>query len=105
MQRRRDRDAFPRRASWRPRGPSARRRVWRFAGPPAERAMTDIARPPADTATPLTKPAAPARTGPSRKYDRSIIEGPLPSAVWKLAWPTMLANIIGGLQGIVDHVM
>src|SRR5688572_32506026 len=26
-------------------------------------------------------------------------------AVWKLAWPTMLTNIIGGLQGIVDHVM
>jgi putative MATE family efflux protein len=25
--------------------------------------------------------------------------------VWKLAWPTMLTNIIGGLQGIVDHVM
>ena len=26
-------------------------------------------------------------------------------AVWKLAWPTMLANVIGGLQGIIDHVM
>jgi putative MATE family efflux protein len=25
--------------------------------------------------------------------------------VWKLAWPTMLMNMIGGLQGIVDHVM
>jgi putative MATE family efflux protein len=25
--------------------------------------------------------------------------------VWKLAWPTMLTNIIGGLQGIVDHAM
>jgi putative MATE family efflux protein len=25
--------------------------------------------------------------------------------VWKLAWPTMLQNIIGGLQGIVDHAM
>lgn len=40
-----------------------------------------------------------------RRYDRSIIEGPLRSAVWKLAWPTMLTNIIGGLQGIIDHVM
>jgi len=26
-------------------------------------------------------------------------------AVWKLAWPTMLTNIIGGLQGMVDHVL
>jgi len=38
-------------------------------------------------------------------YDRSIVEGPLGRAVWKLAWPTMLANIVGGLQGIVDHVL
>ena len=44
-------------------------------------------------------------TGVSRRYDRSIIEGPLPRAVWKLAWPTMLTNIIGGLQGIIDHVL
>lgn len=41
----------------------------------------------------------------TRKYDRSIIEGPLSSAVWKIAWPTMLTNIIAGLQGIVDHVL
>ena len=40
-----------------------------------------------------------------RRYDRSIVEGPLRPAVWKLAWPTMLTNIFGGLQGIVDHVM
>ena len=39
------------------------------------------------------------------RYDRSIVEGPLRPAVWKLAWPTMLTNIIGGLQGIIDHVM
>jgi putative MATE family efflux protein len=25
--------------------------------------------------------------------------------VWKLAWPTMLTNIFGGLQGIVDHAL
>ena len=49
--------------------------------------------------------AAPVPTIPARRYDRSIVEGPLRSAVWKLAWPTMLTNIIGGLQGIVDHVM
>lgn len=40
-----------------------------------------------------------------REFDRSIVEGPLPSAVWKLAWPTMLQNVIGGLQGLVDHIM
>ena len=40
-----------------------------------------------------------------RRYDRSIVEGPLRSAVWKLAWPTMLTNIIGGLQGIIDHAL
>ena len=39
------------------------------------------------------------------RYDRSIVEGPLPKAVWKIAWPTMLTNIIGGLQGIVDNVL
>ena len=25
--------------------------------------------------------------------------------MWRLAWPTVLQNMIGGLQGIVDHVM
>jgi putative MATE family efflux protein len=25
--------------------------------------------------------------------------------VWKIAWPTMLTNMIGGLQGIVDHAL
>jgi putative MATE family efflux protein len=29
----------------------------------------------------------------------------LRAAVWKLAWPTMLTNVVGGLQGIVDHAM
>jgi putative MATE family efflux protein len=41
----------------------------------------------------------------SKRYDRSIVEGPLQSAVWKIAWPTMLTNVIGGLQGIVDNVL
>ncbi|HSF99745.1 MAG TPA: MATE family efflux transporter [Vicinamibacterales bacterium] len=40
-----------------------------------------------------------------KKFDRSIVEGPLPRAVWRLAWPTMLQNMVGGLQGIVDHAM
>ena len=67
--------------------------------------MTDVpaAGASAAAAEPTTPPAPPP---PDRgRYDRSIIEGPLRSAVWKLAWPTMLTNIIGGLQGIVDHVM
>ena len=41
----------------------------------------------------------------AKAFDRSIVEGPIRGAVWKLAWPTMLQNIIGGLQGIVDHAM
>ncbi|MEW5982083.1 MAG: MATE family efflux transporter [Acidobacteriota bacterium] len=39
------------------------------------------------------------------KFDRSIVEGPLAPAVWKLAWPTMLQNVVAGLQGIIDHAM
>jgi putative MATE family efflux protein len=39
------------------------------------------------------------------RFDRSIIDGPLRPAVWKIAWPTMLTNAIGGLQGMVDHVL
>lgn len=44
-------------------------------------------------------------TRPARTFDRSIVEGPIPRAVWKLAWPTMLQNIIAGLQGVIDHIM
>jgi putative MATE family efflux protein len=39
------------------------------------------------------------------KFDRSIIEGPIGPAVWRIAWPTMLQNVIAGLQGIIDHAM
>jgi len=39
------------------------------------------------------------------KYDRAIVEGPLGRAVWKIAWPTVLTNMIGGLQGLVDHAL
>jgi putative MATE family efflux protein len=45
------------------------------------------------------------RSPAESRYDRSIVRGPLGPAVWKLAWPTMLTNIVGGLQGIVDHVL
>jgi putative MATE family efflux protein len=40
-----------------------------------------------------------------KKFDRRIVEGPLSHAVWRLAWPTLLQNLFGGLQGIVDHAM
>src|SRR5689334_7553236 len=40
-----------------------------------------------------------------RRYDRSIVEGPLRPAVWKIAWPEMLTNVIGGLQGMIDHAL
>ncbi|HEX9304857.1 MAG TPA: MATE family efflux transporter [Thermoanaerobaculia bacterium] len=42
---------------------------------------------------------------PAQRFDRSIVEGPIGPAVWRLAWPTMLQNIIAGLQGIIDHVL
>ena len=46
-----------------------------------------------------------APTRQTKSFDRSIVEGPIVRAVWKLAWPTMLQNVIGGLQGIIDHAM
>lgn len=41
----------------------------------------------------------------TRSFDRRIVEGPISGAVWRLAWPTMLQNVIGGLQGLIDHIM
>jgi putative MATE family efflux protein len=40
-----------------------------------------------------------------RPFDRSIVEGPIARAVWLIAWPTVLQNLIGGLQGVVDHAL
>ena len=58
---------------------------------------------------PAAATPAPSRAGAGRaqrpRYDRSIVEGPLLPAVWKLAWPTMLTNIVGGLQGMVDQAL
>jgi putative MATE family efflux protein len=59
---------------------------------------------------PIPEEPPPERDGLSAtprasRYDRAIVEGPLGATVWKLAWPTMLANIIGGLQGIIDHIL
>jgi putative MATE family efflux protein len=62
--------------------------------------------PPPPAIVEATPPAlTPAGQPERRRYDRSIVEGPLVPAVWKLAWPAMLTNIIGGLQGIIDHAM
>lgn len=49
--------------------------------------------------------SAPAVTRKGKPFDRSIVEGPIIGAVWKIAWPTVLQNVIGGMQGIVDHAM
>ncbi|HWC74023.1 MAG TPA: MATE family efflux transporter [Gemmatimonadales bacterium] len=51
----------------------------------------------------MTDTAAPPAT--KSRYDRSIVEGPLRAAVWKIAWPTMFANVVSGAQGIVDHIL
>ena len=59
-------------------------------------------------ASPAPAPAAATDAAPTAtksRYDRSIVEGPLRPAVWKIAWPTMLTNVIGGLQGMVDHAL
>jgi len=42
---------------------------------------------------------------PQQQFDRRVVEGPLGHSVWLLAWPTMVQNIIGGLQGVVDQVL
>ena len=42
---------------------------------------------------------------PKARYDRSIVEGPLAPAVWRLAWPTIVQNVVAGFQGFIDHAM
>src|SRR3989442_1296341 len=60
---------------------------------------------PAAGGYPPSPMTAPARPLPSKPLDRSIVDGPIARAVWMLAWPTMLQNLIGGLQGMVDHAL
>lgn len=38
-------------------------------------------------------------------FDRTLVDGPLSAAIWKIAWPTLLVNILAGFQGLVDHIM
>jgi MATE family, multidrug efflux pump len=66
----------------------------------AEPASLDPGAVPTDAAA-----VAAAVVRPERRFDRSIVEGPLAPAVWRIAWPTVLQNAIGGLQGIVDHAL
>ncbi len=47
--------------------------------------------------------AAPPHNGKS--FDRAIVDGAIAPAVWRLAWPTMLQNVISGLQGVLDHAL
>ncbi|MEM1204107.1 MAG: MATE family efflux transporter [Acidobacteriota bacterium] len=42
---------------------------------------------------------------PEPGFDRSITKGPIHGAIWAIAWPTMLQNLVAGLQGLVDHAM
>src|SRR6188768_3646616 len=67
--------------------------------------MTSTNLPTPAVVAPASTTAEAAPSASRRVYDRSIVEGPLGRAVWKIAWPTMVTNIIGGLQGIVDHVL
>ena len=52
----------------------------------------------------IPEPASTAAP-PKKKFDRAIVEGPLTSAVWKIAWPAVLTNLISGVQGWVDQIM
>ncbi|MFL5447049.1 MAG: MATE family efflux transporter [Gemmatimonadales bacterium] len=67
--------------------------------------MTSTNLPTPAAAAPVPSAEEAAQSAPRRAYDRSIVEGPLGRAVWNIAWPTMVTNVIGGLQGIVDHVL
>lgn len=40
-----------------------------------------------------------------QKFDQSITEGPILKAVWKMAWPTVIQNMVAGLQGVIDHTL
>jgi putative MATE family efflux protein len=50
----------------------------------------------------MSAAAAPKKPSP---FDRSLVEGPIRPAVWKLAWPTMVQNFVAGMQGVIDHVL
>ncbi|MEM6792962.1 MAG: MATE family efflux transporter [Acidobacteriota bacterium] len=41
----------------------------------------------------------------AKKFSSAVVEGPIHLAIWTLAWPSILQNLIAGLQGVVDHAM
>lgn len=41
----------------------------------------------------------------AKKFDRSLVEGPIGAAILKIAWPTIVQNLIAGLQGLIDHTL
>src|SRR6059058_4232655 len=51
------------------------------------------------------EPIVEVQAPPVKKYDRSIVEGPLARAVWRIAWPAVLTNLVSGVQGWVDQIM
>ena len=55
--------------------------------------------------SPISDEPAVAADPPKKQFDRSITEGPLARAVWKIAWPTMLTNVIAGMQNLVDQIL
>ena len=64
--------------------------------------MTDSPEPDAG----LVEEVTPEKPEPKKRhFDRSITEGPLGPAVWKIAWPAVLTNIISGVQGWVDQIL
>ncbi len=65
--------------------------------------MTESAALEAENAVADTVPEPEPRA--KTRFDRSIVEGPLARAVWKIAWPTMLANVIAGMQNVVDQIL
>ena len=69
-------------------------------------AAVDVPGDPSDLRPPSSTTAAGPISGKKRQtFDRSIVDGPVAAAVWKIAWPSVLQNAIGGLQGIVDHAL
>ena len=49
--------------------------------------------------------ATPNPSPNAKTFDRAIVNGPIAPAVWMLAWPTMIQNIISGIQGVIDHAL
>ncbi len=39
------------------------------------------------------------------KYDEEIISGGIFRSMWKVAWPVILTQVIGGIHGIIDQVL